>query len=396
MDPIVQNGQHFGSYLNSEEELAHVQQYYPTAKDEIKMELQSVDDIFGDAEQDAEQDEESDTCASEPDSEQEQDFRLTGEDWEIIDKRFKELDKQSVDIPTKDDRLRILCLFLEATKSNIFKYVYRNVPIVPHPSQSDQQIKQAWYVGWFSSAYQEFDQELTKICNAVYNKLRISILEHTKTEDHPLLWYLKKIWEHREMHTRRCKADPAMQRTKTDSNRANAQVSRNVITGEQFNARVPNHQEWRWIILNPLPTDYNIHAIDPEEGGVDHTFKMQVAQVTDNEQLQVPDEYQLQDPFGGTFTREWEKIFCFANNIFHFLEFVNDYVLFAVEQDGTGKQNPDYSTMLWDEAWIHMASITYASVTARRLSRERKKAPLLINRIAELRDILDAAIQFTK
>jgi len=231
-----------------------------------------------------------------------------------------------------------------------------------------------------------------KINGIIYNKL----LEKVENK-HVLVWFLEKLKIHKELHTRRLKIDPSTSRTKT----TDVTPVYNAVTEQRYDCNNEDHKVWRMLIINPLPSDYNYHNIDPVEGDMGviddqnkNNYKIGV------QTLKEAGKYDIPDPFYIIVTPQWDKIF----RILHFLKHFEDY-FFVYVNNGIINEMDHIEHLNIKDTWEYLLK-EYANfmkspsnectvaTTFNNFSREKKTSTQLVFRMSVLRDVFKVLIKF--
>lgn len=252
-------------------------------------------------------------------------------------------------------------------------------PIPDIINDSDDIIREKIYFIIINDFHNEFLKIIENMKNDIYNLISNRLSIHLQYEkDHGLFQVLKSIVLFKELHSRRIKADPSASRTKNDI----VQKTFNIITQEEYDPKNKDHGTWRMLIFNPLPSDFDNNAIDPNEGGREYALTLEAAKLQNT--------YKVPDPFYVVVTTEWDKIFRMLHTLIHFNEYMHMYIIGTIEP-----KEIDYIESLekWEDVWKY-AMKEHFDVPIKNLSREKKKVPNFVSRVAELRDFLKSMVEF--
>ena len=189
-------------------------------------------------------------------------------------------------------------------------------------------------------------------------------------EGNPTREWFSMLPKYKEMHVRRIKTDLSAGKTK------------NSVTHETFDPANPNHKSWRWIIFNPLPSDFDTDALDPEED---------VASYVNLEADRLRGTSNVPEPFCVIVTMEFANLFKTMHVLLHFHDYVNHYLLECIDPDFVEHQG---RKMSWQHYWRHLVGDDFADKGIEDFGREKRKMPEMVTRIATLRDFLKDADRF--
>lgn len=294
---------------------------------------------------------------------------------EIGDALFRELPA-----PPDDYEERILYYFYYTVQFILLYTKLNGVKPVPDvANDSDDVIREKAYFIHLDHCYKQFNEIIQKMTTIIYNNIHERISKHLEHEkDHLLFKILKDIVIYKEMHSRRIKSDPSASRTKT----TNINRTYNLITDEEYDPKNKDHKTWRMLIFNPLPSDFDYNAVDPNEGGREYALIIEVEKINKT--------YTVPDPFYIVVTTEWDKIFRLLHTLLHFDEYMHTYLIGCLTNEDF-EQIEEFSE--WKQVWEFVMK-EHWDVPIKNLSREKKKTPNFVSRIAELRDFLKAMVDF--
>lgn len=293
--------------------------------------------------------------------------------FESITREIERAGFPSVESPDKAEEL--VNLFYYTAQFAIY-YVMRNGDVKNGNvlELSEDEMREKAYFTQYLDKYQRiFKFVIRDIGDSVYNLVCDKLENYLGTEDHVMVFFLNAMEKHKEMHSRRVKTDPGGSRTRDDE----ILETVNAVTGERYNSMNPDHKVWRMLILNPLPSDEDFNAIDPAEGGREHALAIEVEKQQGT--------YTIDDPFAIVVTPEWDKLLRAVHSILHMEEYLINYIVGAIT-DEEWKDIDD--GMGWFEAWEYLVGSDFSTVPIQKFSREKKKVPLVVSRMAELRDFL--------
>jgi hypothetical protein len=92
-------------------------------------------------------------------------------------------------------------------------------------------------------------------------------------------------------------------------------------------------------------------------------------------------------------TNEWDKLLRLLHTMLHFESYLNNYMISSIS---TSQLNELERIERWDEIWHLLLGDEYHDKPIQKMSREKKTNPLLVSRLAELRDLLRTVIDLTK
>lgn len=268
-------------------------------------------------------------------------------------------------------------------------FIYTRPDIArPEVTDSDEELKEKAFGIHYFSIFNKFMDLMTNLSIDFYASLEKYIRKHSGA-DHPLLAFMQVMNNHKEMHSRRLKGVPDSQRSKEDNG-----VVYNIVTGQEYQydlwkeARTKkiredeydeteqhNQNKWRWLIINPLPSDVDYQSIDPMEGDAEYRLNVEV------DYLQGEKHYE--PPYGPIVTNDFDKLLRLLHTMLHWEDYLQSYILTTVTEE-------DYEFMTqvdWEQAWQHLAK-DHHDKPIDKLSREKKKMPAIVSRLAELRDLL--------
>lgn len=294
---------------------------------------------------------------------------------EIGDALFRELPT-----PPDDYEEKVLYYFYY-TVQFILLYTKLNgeKPVPDIINDTDEIIREKAYFIHLDHCYKQFNEMLQKMTTTIFNLIHEKISNHLEHDKNHLMFkILKDIVVYKEMHSRRIKSDPSASRTKT----THVNRTYNLITDEEYDPENKDHKTWRMLIFNPLPSDFDYNAIDPNEGGREYALTIEVEKLNKT--------YSVPDPFYIVVTTEWDKIFRSLHTLLHFDEYMHTYLIGCLT-------NEDFEIIenlsKWKNVW-EFAMKEHSDVPIKYLSREKKKTPNFVSRIAELRDFLKAMVGF--
>ena len=217
------------------------------------------------------------------------------------------------------------------------------------------------------------------------DQLIVKITEGIKKRQpkHPLLYFIDELCQHKELHSRRIKGNPALQRTRQEIQRVSnpATPAKNLITDELYDAKNPRHDQWKWLIINPLPSDYDENVLDPEEGNLNHMIS------------ELNGHSKLKNPYCVIVTNEFDKLLRLLHTMLHFESYLNNYMIGSIS---SAQLSTIESMNSWDDIWHNLLGDDYHDKPIEKMSREKKTNPLLVSRLAELRDLLRTVMDLTK
>ncbi len=317
---------------------------------------------------------------------------------ESVNERLKEIYKTFPPFPNTNEVGQIAFLVLYAAQYHVLYYSLGGRQAKPTQEDTPEELyEKATFIHLRS-----LSDRLFRICHELSAQFYVT-LEGLITlkggEDHPLLAALENLNEHVELHTRRTKTDPTSQRNPRDLKNGLRPVI-NVVTGEEYKATpskvidvVDDHvvtekkaynrddcSNWRWLTLHPLPSDSNYRNINPMEGDEAHRMMVQVDQIEGR--------YECEEPFGFVVTSQWDKLLRLLHTMLHVEEYFANYIVGAVKDEDWD----EIDGLPWAEAWKYLVGKEYADKPVEKFSREKKKVPMLVSRIAEMRDLMRESV----
>lgn len=293
--------------------------------------------------------------------------------FETISKSIQEAPFPPVDSPDKAEEL--VNIFYYTAQFAI--YYIKNNGNVHNADLSDltddEMREKAYFIHYLDKYQRVFKYLVQEIGDSVYNTVCDKLEAHVGSQDHVLSYFLEQMEFHKELHSRRVKTDPGGSRTRDDD----IIDTYNAVTGEKYNSQNPDHKVWRMLIINPLPSDEDYNAIDPAEGGRDHALAIEVEKHKGN--------YAIEEPFSIVVTPEWDKLLRSVHCILHIEEYLITYLAGSISNEQWDVIDAD---MNWFDTWHYLVGEDFANVPIQKFSREKKKVPLLVSRMAELRDFL--------
>ena len=270
-------------------------------------------------------------------------------------------------------------------KFKIFLYIYGS-PESPRPGMSDEALAQTASALHMHYHYKTFISKFKLIQNNIIEKITADVMgKINDNPSHPMAQIIWSITVNKEVHTRRIKASPSKIRNKLSVGEKPDDVY-NVVTLEKcYFGDKPS--PLKWMIFNPLPSDYDDDAIDPQEGGYAH----KIALAADELQHNLDSKYDVEDPFGCVVSPEWEILLSF----FHSVVFFNEYVdaLLAKKMDSfSGIINKKNS---WETTWKKLVTEDYYNKSIKQFSSNNSK-PVMVSTICKVRDLVRAIVAFNE
>jgi hypothetical protein len=265
-----------------------------------------------------------------------------------------------------------------------------NIPSVPQYKDSETTIREKSFYVFLNDCYLRFVHIVAEISSNVYTTFKERIQTHLgdQYEEHPISHILDCICKYKEMHSRRLKLDPATNKTKSDE----VSSTYNAITGELYNNENKEHRIWRLIIFQPLPSDYDYKNKDPKESDDVAIANIKIDLM--NGKYDIPEE------FGYVVDNEWDRKLRVLHVLHHFKDYFYTFLVEGILEDQWNRiehmncqETVDFLFGKELPVTRHNNETKY-SLWISRLDKKKKDAPILIYRIAVLRDILEAGIQF--
>ena len=319
-----------------------------------------------------------------------------------IDKIHREFPR----VPEKEgDRLMhylyyaaLCCLFSEI-KGEDFDWT-------PQPHDSEELLTEKAIGMYLDEMYRCFikiaefmgDYVFTKMEGAVYKRF---------PKGHPILELMQLINDHKELHSRRIKADPCLPRTKAEI-ASGHQSAMNIVTQEVYSegceedlvvatpeeqarsqpwkltpeeiAKLPetakkHHSSWKMLIISPLPSDGDENAVDP-------VYRSQEEEMLHNIDViqQVGEDV---ESYGIMVTDDWDKLLRTLHGACHLHLYLHDRMVECI----TPTQRREMSTLPWKVAWKRIAG-PYANKRITELTGNKKAQPNVVVSLMELRDFV--------
>jgi hypothetical protein len=276
---------------------------------------------------------------------------------------------------------KILYYLFYAAQYSIFYYLKDGKLSPPQSTDSNNILREKAIGIHLYSIWNKFCEQI----DTYGEELIVKITEGVKQRKpkHPLLFFIDELCQHKELHSRRIKGNPALQRTRQEIQRVSDTTAptKNLITDELYDAKNPRHDQWKWLIVNPLPSDYDENVLDPEEGNLNHLVS------------ELNGQTRLKNPYCVMVTNEWDKLLRLLHTMLHFESYLNNYMISSIS---TSQLNELERIERWDEIWHLLLGDEYHDKPIQKMSREKKTNPLLVSRLAELRDLLRTVIDLTK
>jgi hypothetical protein len=283
-----------------------------------------------------------------------------------------------------DDRLDKLLYYFYYSVQFVLLYTKLDgkKPVPDIFKDSNDTIREKAYFIHLDHCYKKFNELIKEITNNVYNDIFERVSAHTHNDKkHRIMEIFKYIVVYKEMHTRRIKSDPTATRTKTTE----TTKTRNIITDEYYDPENKDHKTWRVIILNPLPSDFDPNAKDPNEGDDGARNAIMINHLKNQGKDTVP------DPFCFVVTTEFDKLLRLLHVLLHFDDYMCMYIVGCL----TNEEFEHIDQLeKWKDIWNYVMSPEHAEVPIQNLSREKKKVPEFVSRIAEIRDFLKVSLQY--
>ena len=281
------------------------------------------------------------------------------------------------------DRPTYLCQLLFYSVKYVLMLFKYDGPLAPHnPVQDAPEItREKFHFEHARDLYTRlFVDEITELGDNIYNLVYDKIEDYLGDEakGHVLIYLLDKLAIFKEMHSRRLKTNPGVGRTKQDM----FSVTYNAVTREVYDPKNPDHKNWKTLIFNPNPSDFDYRERDPGEWDLVEKVNREVDKLNGN--------YNVPDPFSVVVTREFEKLFRILHSALHFLDYFHTYTVGCVTDDEWAA----VEELLWEDTWKHLVGEKFHTKPIEKFSREKKKVPELVSRMAELRDFLKELILF--
>lgn len=267
-------------------------------------------------------------------------------------------------------------------KTKLYYYIF-NKPDAPRPGMTDDSMLQTAQALHMIHFHREFLDYYEQIRSTILDKVIRDVLHRTNNDsNHPMAQVMYHIANNKELHCRRIKASPSKVRNKLSVGERPDEVY-NVVTLEKCEFG-DKPSTLKWMIINPLPSDYDENALDPQEGGRD--FKLAI--FADQLQHNVDPAYNIGQPFGFVVTPEWETFLSFIHNIAFFDEYVDALI---TKRMSAVKNHIDKST--WNSAWKSLVTEEYYDKNITQFSSNNSK-PAIVSTICKIRDLFRTIMSF--
>ena len=286
---------------------------------------------------------------------------------------------------TKPEQVLDYDLF-QYLKLKIRHYIY-DIKVEPeaNPNMTDEELVDVVEYLNAKKSFARFQTNLSIIQERIVDKFTRDVMSRTGNDpSHPMNDVVKIVTSHKEIHTRRIKASPNKIRNKFDVGEAPEDVF-NVINLEKCSFG-GSPSDLKWMIVNPLPSDYDPTALDPQDGGLDH----KIALVADELQNNVDETNNIPKTFGFVVTPEWELMLTFIHSIVYFDDYVNEIIPKKIDTY-SNKLNPQKDS--WATTWKKLVSNEYKNKQITQFSSNNSK-PQMVSIICKLRDSVRTIIQF--
>lgn len=273
-----------------------------------------------------------------------------------------------------------------------------NIPKPDIIKDNEDTIREKSYHLHIHRCYVDFIAIVNELALNVFNtfKQRVSEYLGPDNQDHPILDILNCIPKYKEMHSRRLKMDPSTTRTKSDEVRP----TYNSITLEPYDKEIKEHRLLCHVFFVPLPSDFDYKQKDPKEG--DHIDPRKDEGVyLNNVKVDILNgNYKIPEPFGYVVCSMWERKIRMFHTLLHFEDYFYTYITEGI----IDSQWKVIEKLSCEETWDYLMdkplpeprhkNETPYCLWIAKLNKEKKTDPVLIYRIAVLRDVLEAAIKF--
>ena len=284
--------------------------------------------------------------------------------------------------PPDDKEAKLLFYFYYSVQYLLLYAKFNGVKPIPDIyKDSDDTIMEKAYFIQLDGYYKIFTDLIKDITNNVYNKIYNKTLNHCQNDPkHRIFEVFKYLVIYKEMHSRRIKSEPTATRTKTTE----VIKTKNIITDEYYDAKNKDHKTWRVIIFNPLPSDFDPNAKDPNEGEEGKRNAIMINHLKNQGKETVP------DAFCFVVTTEFDKLFRLLHVLLHF----NDYMFTHVIGSLTNEEFDVIDNLTkWQDIWRYVMK-EHHDVDIKNLSKEKKKDPKFVSGMSELRDFLKVVNEF--
>lgn len=272
--------------------------------------------------------------------------------------------------PEPKDPQAILSYLLFYSCMHVIYDNFNPEPQKPSMNDSDAQLREKTFGIHFLACYHKFCKIVRDLSTEFYVALERNLISRCG-EEHPLTQLLPKFNEHAELHSRRLKGNPTGQKKRADGV---VLPFINIVNGIEYDMENLEHRKWRWLIFNPLRTDMDQNAINYAEA--DDIERVQM----DLDHIQGVESHE--DPYGPIVTPEWNTLLCLLHTFLH----IEDYLAVRILKPVLS-MTEDLSVMKWDQLWSAIVTPEYAKKSIEKYSREKKKTPEIVSRIAEFRDL---------
>lgn len=159
------------------------------------------------------------------------------------------MDKVLMDIPKEpedaDSPLEYLLYhFYYTVQFFVYHYKLNGDSFFPHvETDSDEVLTEKAYYTHLRYCHKAFSEKLRQLAQQNYAAYFSAVAERPGSKT--LLEFMKQLYVHKEMHSRRIKTDPTQSRTKTDTKRATV----NCVNKETYDPKNEAHKV-RWYVLS--------------------------------------------------------------------------------------------------------------------------------------------------
>jgi hypothetical protein len=258
----------------------------------------------------------------------------------------------------------------------MLRYNIHGIGVTTPPTIEDtpEQLRDKALILCLYNDYLALDLAVKQLASDIYSTVRQDVIR-IGGASHPMLKVLEKLVLHQEIHIRRLKRGTNESRTKRDA-QPNAPIL-NATDGTEV-----GHPDGsiRWIIFNPLRSDYDENAIDEVEGGIEHQLAIQVDKLKGDEKTP--------DPFGAVVSTGWCDLLQLVHNALHFCEYATIMLQSGFDDSDIEK----YTKMPWPEVWKDLMG-AYWDVSIGKYGKSRE-GPHMVARMSALRDALRSMVKF--
>lgn len=275
----------------------------------------------------------------------------------------------------------------------------------PQANESEAIITEKAIGMYLDEMYRAFIKISEHMGDHLFEKIEAAVYKRFP-DGHPVLDLMELINVHKELHSRRIKADPCLPRTKAEI-AGGHQAAINIVTQEVYTdhpieeeiapenlkrrtqpwklteeeiAKLPetarkHHSSWKMLIISPLPSDTDENAVDP-------VYRSQEEEMLHNIDVIQNMETDVES-YGIMVTDDWDKLLRTLHGACHFPLYLHDRMVDSI----TPKERSELTELPWKQVWKRLAG-PYANKRITELTGNKKSQPDVIVSLMELRDFV--------